>query len=102
MVGQRWLNALVAAAAVVLFGMVVVALMVFLATMATLMAFLATMATLMFSFTVAALVPRLVMVALVLREGVVVLRAAHGAGGEAVAELYATDAGNGEHGVGNL
>ena len=40
-----------------------------------------------------------VMVAMVLREGVVVLRAAHGGGFEAVTEFDAADAGDGEDGV---
>ena len=51
---------------------------------------------------VAVMLSTVFVVAVVLGEGVVVLGSAHGGGLEAVAEIYAADAGNGKYGVGNL
>jgi hypothetical protein len=107
MVCKGRLNPLVAAAAVVLFTltMVSVAAFVFLAIvfcMAALVIGVFVVAVVFSAFFMAAVMVRIVVMAVMLREGVVVLGAAHGAGFEAIAELYAADAGNGKYGVGNL
>ena len=83
-VGKGRLYALVAAAAVVVLAVAMTTLMLF-AVLMVAVVFLA-----------------LTVAALVLREGVVVLGAAHGGGFEAVAELDAADAGDREDSVGNF
>ena len=101
----QWrLDAAVAAAAVVLLALGMVAVVFLALGVATFMLLTITVtAMVLFTIMVVALVfLTLTVTALVLREGVVVLGAAHGGGFEAVAELYAADAGNGKYGVGDF
>ena len=93
MVGHRGLGMFMTAAAVVLAAVFVLAMA--LALMPFLMAFAMAAVVLLTFFVV---VPA---AALVLREGVVVLAALHAGSGKAVSELNATDAGDGEYGMGN-